>query len=187
SLKRCWNGRTSRNANSTCVPGIASRFSSISSPHSWSRSRLRSGTPGFLREPRRLPAVLAGDLLLVGANQAAAADDLLATDVQPVDPVRRRQDEPGDRVRLRAPELEAVRPPDGDVRALPRRQLPDVVAAEHGCAAARPEPERLAHSHRGRAAAAAGDEQRLLDLEEEIAALVRGRAVDAEPDRRACV
>ena len=36
-------------------------------------------------------------------------------------------------------------------------------------------------------AAAARDEQRLLDLEEEVGALVRRRAVDAEPDRRARV
>src|SRR5205814_10045762 len=38
-----------------------------------------------------------------------------------------------------------------------------------------------------RAAAGAGDEQRLLDLEEEVAALVGRRAVDAEPDADAGV
>ena len=70
---------------------------------------------------------------------------------------------------------------------LPGRELADVVPAEHRRAAARPEPQRLAYGHRARAAAAPRDEQRLLDLEEEVAALVRGRAVDAEPDRRARV
>src|SRR5581483_6987404 len=48
--------------------------------------------------------------------------------------------------------------------------------------AARPEPEGLAGGHRRRAAAATRDEKRLLDLEKEVAALVRRRAVDAEPD-----
>ena len=38
-----------------------------------------------------------------------------------------------------------------------------------------------------RPAARAGDEQRLLDLEEQVAALVRRRAVDAEPDAHARV
>ena len=39
-----------------------------------------------------------------------------------------------------------------------------------------------ARRHRAGPAAAAGDEQRLLHLEEEVAALVRRRPVDAEPD-----
>ena len=82
----------------------------------------------------------------------------------------------------RAAELETVDPPDGEVRALARLERADVVAAEHGGAAAGAEREGVADGHRRRPAAAAGDEQRLLDLEEEVAPLVRGRAVDAEPD-----
>ena len=58
---------------------------------------------------------------------------------------------------------------------------------EHLRAAPRAEPERLACRHRLAAAAAAGDEERLLDLTEEVAPLVRGRAVDAQADARAGV
>ena len=53
--------------------------------------------------------------------------------------------------------------------------------------AAGAEPKRLAGRHRPRTAAAPRDEERLLDLEEEVAALVRRRTVDAEPDAHACV
>ena len=100
---------------------------------------------------------------------------------QAVDPVRGREDERGDEI-LGAAELEPVDPPDREVGALARLERADVVSAEHGGAAAGAERERVADGHRLRPAAAAGDEQRLLDLEEEVAALVRGGAVDAEPD-----
>src|SRR5439155_25191908 len=53
--------------------------------------------------------------------------------------------------------------------------------------AARPEPQRLPGSQRRRAAATARHEQRLLHLEEQVAALVRGGAVDAEADANAGV
>ena len=46
----------------------------------------------------------------------------------------------------------------------------------------RAEPDRVARAERRRAAAAARTEQCLLDLAEEVAALLRGRAVDPEPD-----
>ena len=84
-------------------------------------------------------------------------------------------------------ELEPVGAPDREVGALARLERADVVAPEHRGAAARAEPQRLAGGQRLRAAAPARDEQRLLDLEEEVAALVRGRAVDAEPDAHARV
>ena len=61
----------------------------------------------------------------------------------------------------------------------------DVVARQHLGAAARSQPERLPRGHRLRPAASARDEQRLLDVVEEVAALVRRRAVDAEPDAHA--
>ena len=60
---------------------------------------------------------------------------------------------------------------------LPGLERADVVAAEHGCASARAQRQRLARGHRSRPAAAARDEQRLLHL-------VRGgrsRSFDAEP------
>src|SRR5919197_3741339 len=137
-------------------------------------------------EPPRLDAVLAGDLLLVGAEEPAVADDFLAGDIQPVDAVRGGEDEAGNRV-ARAAELEAVRPPHGEVGALAGLERAEVVAAEERRAAARAELERLADGECGRAVAAAGEEERLLHFEEEVAALVRGRAVDAEADAHARV
>ena len=77
--------------------------------------------------------------------------------------------------------------PDREVGLLARLERPDVVAAEHLRAAARREPERLARGHRLAAAAAARDEERLLDLHEQVAPLVRRGAVDAEPDAHAGV
>jgi hypothetical protein len=87
----------------------------------------------------------------------------------------------------RAAELEPVRAPDGEVGALARLERADVVAAEHGGAAAGAEPERVACRHRRGPPAAARDEQRLLHLEREVAALVRRAAVDAEADADARV
>ena len=86
-----------------------------------------------------------------------------------------------------AAELEAVRSPDREVSALPGLERSDVVAAERPRTALCCELQSLAWAHRGRAAAAAGDKHCLPDLEEEVAALVRGRAVDAEPDFHARV
>ena len=103
-------------------------------------------------------------------------------DDEPVDAMRRREDEPGDGI-LGAAELEAVRAPDREVGALARLERADVVAAEHGRAAACPEAKRLARGHRPRPAAPARDEQRLLHLAEQVAPLVRRRAVDAEARR----
>ena len=51
--------------------------------------------------------MLAGDLLLVGADELAAADDVLAADDEPVDPVRPGEHEPGHGIG-RAAELEPV-------------------------------------------------------------------------------
>ena len=49
--------------------------------------------------------MLAGDVVLVGPNEVAVADDLLAAHIEPVDSVRARQDQPRNGVG-RAPELE---------------------------------------------------------------------------------
>jgi hypothetical protein len=105
-----------------------------------------------------LEAVLAGDLDLVGPDEVAVADDLFSRDAEAIDAVRRGQDEAGERVGLGPAELEAVRPPDGDVCPLARRQLSDVVAAERFCAPARPQPQRVPHRHRRQPPAPAGDE-----------------------------
>src|SRR5918999_5835390 len=43
---RFWNGRMRRKVKRTCAPGMATRCSSRSSLHSWSRSRSGSGTAG---------------------------------------------------------------------------------------------------------------------------------------------
>ena len=98
--------------------------------------------------------------------------------------MRAGEDQPGHRVGGAA-ELEPVRRPDGEVGALARRDRADVVACQHLGAAARSQPDRLPCSHRLRPAAPARDEQRLLDVVEEVAALVRRRPVDAEPDAHA--
>src|SRR6185503_4426804 len=95
--------------------------------------------------------------------------------------MRTAEDEVGDEV-VGAPEREAVGAPDREVRALAGLDRPDVVALQHARAAARSETQRLARRHRVGPAAPARDHQRRLHLEEEIAALVRRRAVDAEPD-----
>ena len=73
------------------------------------------------RESFRLAAMLARDLVLVGADEVPVANDLLAADDQPVDAMRAREDEPRNRVGGPA-ELETVRPPDGKVGALARLQ-----------------------------------------------------------------
>ena len=125
-------------------------------------------------------------LVFVGVDEAAVRDDLLAADEEPGDAVWAREHQAGDRV-LGPAELEPVRPPDGEIRLLAGLDRADVVAREHLSAAAGAQPRRLARGQRLRAAAAAGDQQRLLDLESEVAPLVRGRSVDAESDRDACV
>src|SRR3990170_546869 len=145
------------------------------------RARCRGRVWRSRAEPCSLDAVLAGDLLLGGADEAAVPYDLLAADVEAVHPVRAGEDEPGHRV-VGAAELEAVGAPDCEVGALPRLDRADVVAPQDGGAAARAERERLARGHGFGPTAPARHEQRLLHLEEEIATLVRGGAVHAEPD-----
>src|SRR5690242_10269595 len=124
--------------------------------------------------------MLAGDLLLVGADERAAAYDFLAADEQPVDPMRAAEHEIRDEV-VRPAELEPVGPPDRQVGAPAGCERANVLTAKHRGAAARAEAQRVARGHRLRAAATAGDEQRLLHLREEIASLVRRTSVDAEP------
>src|SRR4029079_14838848 len=111
---------------------------------------------------------------------------LPSADIEPVDPVRPGEDETCDEV-FGAAELQPVRPPDGQIRALAGRELPDVGSAEDSGAATRAEAERRPGVEVLRAAAGACDEERLFDFEEEIAAFVRGGAVDAEADTDARV
>ena len=59
----------------------------------------------------------ASDLVLVGPGERPIADDLLAAHVQPVDAMRRRENEPGDRIGGSS-ELEPIRPPDGEIGSL---------------------------------------------------------------------
>ena len=109
--------------------------------------------------------------------------DLLAADVEPVDPVRA----PRGRARRPGSAAPASSSPSG---APARRRPPACRARASRCRRGRAPRRRRASraasasrdGHRRRAAAAARDEQRLLDLEEQVAALVRRRAVDAEPD-----
>ena len=67
-------------------------------------------------------------------------------------------------------------------RTLTRLERAQVAAAEDVRSAACTEPERLAHGHGLRPASAARSRQCLLDVGDEVAALVRRRAVDPEPD-----
>src|SRR6266516_153854 len=127
-----------------------------------------------------------GDLVFVRPDEPALPDYLVAADVEPVDAVRCRQDEAGDRIGG-AGELEPVGAPHGDVGPLARLERADVVTPEHGGAAPRAQPQRVPDGQGRRAAAPACDEQRLLDLEQQVAALVRRRAVDPEPNANARV
>ena len=129
----------------------------------------------------RLLAMLAGDVVLVRVDETAVAHDVAPADDEPVDAVRQAQHPAGDRI-LRACELEAVESPDGEVGSTARLERADVVAAEDLGASTRREAERVAGGQRLGTAAAARDQQRLLHLEAEVAALVRRRAVHAEPD-----
>ena len=99
------------------------------------------------RESSRLDAVRASDLRLVGPHERPAAHDLLAADDQPVDAVRSREDEARDQI-VRSAELETIGPPDGEICLLAGLERADVVAPQHGRAAARAEPKRLAGGHR---------------------------------------
>src|SRR5437879_4992675 len=151
------------------------------------RGKGRKGKPGRSSgESCRLDAMFLRDLAFVGPEQVAVADDLVAPDIEPVDSMGAREDEPGDKI-FGAAELEPVGPPDRQICTLPGRELTDVVASEHGRAAPRPESQRGAGSQRRRAAACACNEERLLDLEKEIATLIRGGAVDAQADTDVCI
>ncbi len=109
--------------------------------------------------------MLLRDLLLGGAHKLAVADDVLAADEQPVHPVRSRKDKPRDRVPGPG-QLEHVRSPNREVGAAAGLDRTQVAAAEEGGAAARGQPERLAHSQGGGPVPATSDEQRLLDLKQ---------------------
>src|SRR5829696_9162370 len=123
----------------------------------------------------------ASDLGLVGPYERAALDDELAADVEAVDAVRPGEDEAGHGIG-RSGELERLVRPYGKVGAHAGRDRADVGPAEDARAAAGAEPDRLACRHRVRPAASACDEESLLHLEKEVAALVRRGAVDAETD-----
>ena len=61
----------------------------------------------------------------------------------------------------------------------------DIVAPEHLGAAERRDLQGLPGGHRGRAVADSGEQHRLACLAEQVASIVRGRAVDAEADGHA--
>ena len=79
------------------------------------------------------------ELPFVCPDEVALADDLLAADEEASHSMRPGEDEAGNGI-VGPSELEAVRSPDRGVRAFPRRELADVVPAEDGRAATRPEP-----------------------------------------------
>ena len=58
------------------------------------------------------------DLTLVGPDEVAVTNDLLAADVQTIDSVRPREDESGDEI-VGTAELEPVGAPDREIGALP--------------------------------------------------------------------
>jgi len=90
-----------------------------------------------------LHPLCASDLCLVGADERAAADDILTAHDQPVDAMGCGEDESGDGI-LRPSELEDICTPDGQVGALPGLERADVLATEHRRSAARAEAKRLA-------------------------------------------
>ena len=131
--------------------------------------------------------MLAGDLLHVRVHERSAAHDGLARRRSSVStrcgPLRTRF-----ATRSSAPPNSSPSvAPDRDVGALSRLERADVVAPQHGRTAARRQPQAPRAPQRAAPAAAARHEQRLLHLEEEIAALVRGGPVDAEADADAGV
>ena len=73
--------------------------------------------------------MLPRDLGLVGADERAVPHDVGTGDEQPVDAVRPREDQTGDRIRG-ARELEPVGTPHREVGPLPGLEAPDVVASE---------------------------------------------------------
>ena len=139
-----------------------------------SRARISYGSESF-----RLDTMVAHDLGLVGADERPAAHDVAPCDDEPVDAMRAGEHQTCDRIG-RALQRKLVDRPDREVGPLARGELPEVVTAENGGAAAGAESNRVARGHRLRAAPAARNEQRVLHLEEEIAALVGRRAVHAE-------
>ena len=126
-------------------------------------------------ESSRLHPMGTRDLVLVRMDESAAAHDVLALDDEPIDPVRRREDEPGDRI-LGAAELEAVGPPDREVGTLPRLERADVVAAEDGC------PPRVPSRNASRAVSARGPPRPRATSSACFTSLRRSlRSFDAEP------
>ena len=65
------------------------------------QARCRGRGSRSWRESSRLDPMVPRDLLLVRPHEPAVADDLFAADIEPVDAVRGRQDEAGDRGRRR--------------------------------------------------------------------------------------
>jgi hypothetical protein len=132
-------------------------------------------------ESSRLDPMGLRDLGLIRPDERAATHDVLATDHEPVDAMRAREHECRDEI-LSTAELEAVRAPHGEIGAFAWCERADVVATQHSRTATGAESQRLSRGHRSRPAASPRDQERLLDLHEQIAALVRRRAVDAEAD-----
>src|SRR2546422_24128 len=84
------------------------------------RGKGRKRKPGRSSgESCRLDAMFLRDLAFVGPDQVAVADDLVAPDIEPVDSMGPREDEPGEKIAYaRTPRAEphvgrrAVRDPD---------------------------------------------------------------------------
>src|SRR5205085_8673553 len=93
----------------------------------------------------------------------------------------------GDRITLRAAECQAVDGEERDVRALADLERPDVIAPEASGAASGRQPQRVARRHGRGTSARAGRQKRLAGFTQQVPAVVRGRAVDREPDRDAGV
>src|SRR6184192_3643751 len=130
--------------------------------------------------------MFASDLVFVRANELPVEHDLFTGHVETIHRMRPREDQPSHGI-VCAAELEEVRAPDGEVGALARRKLTNVVTAEDRGAAPRRQAQSLSRRHCFRPAASARDEQRLFDLEEEIASFIRGGAVDSEADPYVCI
>ena len=134
---------------------------------------------------RALARQLGGERDGIRGPQLAVADDELAADEQRVDGARGAERERrhgiGD-----AGEAQLAEIPERDVRQRADAEVPElVVAAQAAGAVARGQLERLARGQRRGAAGDAREHERRAQLVDQLAALVRGGAVDAEPDGRA--
>src|ERR1700737_2890796 len=119
---------------------------------------------------------------LAEVHQLSIMDHGFSLDEEVLHRSRVAEDEGRDRIRFRAAVRESVDREEGEVGPLADLDGANVVSAQARRAAAGRDAQRLAGGHRARAFSSPGGEQRLAHLRQQIAAVVRGGAVDREAD-----